>query len=65
MEAICAARGNAAEALDLYDRLGTIQQGKLADIISIKGDPLQHIGAIGEVGLVMEEGKRYDELSLH
>lgn len=65
MEAICAATGNAAEALDLDDRLGTLQQGKLADIISIMGDPLQDIGAIGEVGLVMKGGKRYDELSLN
>lgn len=65
MEAIWAATGNAAETLDLDYRLGTLQQGKLADIISIKGDPLQDIGAIGEVELVMKGGKRYDELSLN
>jgi imidazolonepropionase-like amidohydrolase len=35
----CATQGN-ARIMHLEDRLGTIQTGKLADVIAVKGDPL-------------------------
>jgi len=43
MESIMAATKNAAEALGREDELGTIEKGKLADIIIVDGDPLEDI----------------------
>jgi len=39
MEIIQAATRNAAELLGMSDRIGTLEAGKLADIISVPGDP--------------------------
>ena len=41
MEAIVSATRSAAELLDQSERLGSIEPGKLADIIAVPGDPLQ------------------------
>ncbi len=35
----CATQGN-ARIMHMEDRLGTIETGKLADVIAVKGDPL-------------------------
>ena len=43
MEAIVCATKNNAEVLGLQDELGTIEAGKLADLILVEGDPLQDI----------------------
>lgn len=45
-----------AEALGLDDRLGTLQAGKLADVVIVDGDPLKDVSAIGRVKFVMKEG---------
>jgi imidazolonepropionase-like amidohydrolase len=42
---IHAATRDAAELLDLQDRLGTLEPGKQADIIAVPGDPLARITA--------------------
>lgn len=63
MDAIVAATRRAAEALRVDDRVGTLEGGKLADVISVQGDPLQDISALQRVGLIMKAGKRYDGLS--
>ncbi len=39
--------------------LGSINVGKLADIVAVKGDPLQDINLIKQVGFVMKEGMIY------
>lgn len=57
MEAIQAATKTAAEALGLAEKLGTIEPGKIADLIMVDRDPLQDITALGEVSWVMKEGK--------
>jgi imidazolonepropionase-like amidohydrolase len=61
MDAIVAGTRHAAEALRVDDRVGTLQAGKLADVISVKGDPLQDIRTLEQVGLIMKGGKRYDD----
>jgi imidazolonepropionase-like amidohydrolase len=40
-EALVAATATAVQALGLGDRLGTIEQGKLADLAVVEGDPLR------------------------
>ena len=50
------------EAIKLGDDLGTLEAGKLADIIAVNGDPLQNIACLQEkrnIQLVMKEGRVY------
>jgi imidazolonepropionase-like amidohydrolase len=54
---------NAAEAIRMLDKVGTLEPGKCADIVSLRGDPLKDIAALREVGLIMKDGVRYDTLS--
>ena len=51
-----AATSNAARALRIADEVGTIQPGKRADLIAVPGDPLQDMGALRRVALVMQGG---------
>ncbi|WP_395846264.1 amidohydrolase family protein [Cystobacter fuscus] len=48
---------NAAELLRLHDRLGSLEAGKLADVLAVKGDPLKDLGALEQVRFVMKEGR--------
>lgn len=57
MEAIQAGTRVNAELLEWDDRLGTIEAGKLADIIAVRGDPLVDISALERVSFVMIGGK--------
>ncbi|MCL5026629.1 MAG: amidohydrolase family protein [Chloroflexi bacterium] len=56
MQAIVSATGNAAAALGLGDRVGTVEAGKEADLLLVHGDPLKEIGAIASASLVMKGG---------
>lgn len=40
MEALCSATLNNAKIMRLDDKLGTLEQGKAADVIAVRGDPL-------------------------
>jgi imidazolonepropionase-like amidohydrolase len=60
MEAIMAATKRAAEALGREDELGTIEEGKLADIVIVKGDPLKDIKVLQNkenIQKVIKDGK--------
>ena len=60
MEAIMAATKVASECLELQDDIGTLEAGKLGDIIVTSVDPLQDIWGLGQpenVPLVMKEGQ--------
>jgi len=59
IEAIRAATITAAQLLRKEDQLGTIEPGKLADIVAVPGDPLSDIKAMLNVGFVMKDGKVY------
>jgi imidazolonepropionase-like amidohydrolase len=59
MDAIVAATRNGAEALGLEDELGTIEEGKLADVIVVTGNPLADINALKNVYIVIKGGVRY------
>lgn len=56
-QAIRAATSSAAECLGCQDELGTVEAGKLADLIVVDGDPLADITALQRVALVMKNGK--------
>lgn len=55
-EALVAATKNGAIALRMQDRLGTIEKGKIADLVILEADPLQDIKNIRRISLVMKDG---------
>lgn len=57
MEAIQAGTRVGAEVLGWEDRLGTIEAGKLADIIAVPGNPLDDMSALERVSFVMLGGR--------
>ena len=57
MEAIQAGTRVNAEMLGWDDKLGTLEAGKLADIIAIPGNPLDDISLLENVSFVMLGGK--------
>jgi imidazolonepropionase-like amidohydrolase len=57
MEAIIAATRNAADNLAKAGELGTIESGKLADVIAVSGDPLKDIRNTREIKLVIRNGE--------
>jgi imidazolonepropionase-like amidohydrolase len=59
MQAIQSATRTAAELLGMSDRIGTLEAGKLADIVAVPGNPLQDITAMERVGFVMKDGVVY------
>ena len=61
MEAIKAATIGAAELLGEKDKLGSIEVGKLADIIAVDGDPLKDPLVFGKVVFVMKDGVVYKQ----
>ena len=56
MEIIDAATRNAAELLDMQERIGTLEPGTLADLIGVPGDPLQAVKALEHPKFVMKGG---------
>jgi imidazolonepropionase-like amidohydrolase len=56
MDVIVAATKNGAECIGIQDKVGTLAEGKTADIIALQGDPLQEIEAVKKVCFVMKGG---------
>lgn len=61
LEAIQAATLNAAQLLGIEATLGTIEAGKIADIIAVTGNPDEDIAVMKDVTFVMKEGKVYKQ----
>jgi len=59
IQVISAATKTNAEILDRFDELGSIEPGKLADIIIVDGDPLRNIEALDYVDVVIKDGIVY------
>jgi len=59
MEALDAGTVNAAIFLGYEDRLGTIEKGKIADLVALGGNPLENPDSLREVKAVMKEAKVY------
>ena len=57
IDALRSATSIDADLFGLSAKLGTLEKGKLADIIAIPGDPTTDITATERVSFVMKEGK--------
>jgi imidazolonepropionase-like amidohydrolase len=57
IDAIKAATSSDAELLGIAQKAGTLEKGKLADVIAMPGDPIADITATERVSFVMKEGK--------
>jgi len=59
MDALIAGTRNGAEAIGMLSDLGTIEAGKIADIIVVAGDPLTSMEAMKRIAVVIKDGIRY------
>jgi len=59
IEAIKSATIVAAGILGIADKIGTIETGKLADVVATDENPLVNIKTIEKVSFVMKEGVVY------
>ncbi len=59
LEAIASATRSAAELLNEWDDMGSIEAGKYADIVAVPGDPRDDVAEFGRVHFVMKAGKVY------
>ena len=60
METIMATTRNPAEGYRVLDRVGTIEAGKLANMVILNADPLQDIRNVQKIEWVIKEGKLID-----
>jgi len=60
MQAIRAATGVAARYLGWDDRVGSLQPGRYADLVAVRGDPLQDIRLLENIALVIKGGEVID-----
>ncbi len=58
-QALRSATVTAAELLGWQEQLGTVEAGKLADIVAVPGNPLQDVAVLGRVQFVMKDGVVY------
>jgi imidazolonepropionase-like amidohydrolase len=56
MQAIVAGTSNGATLLGLEAEVGTIAAGKRADLVAVRGDPIQNIALLERVDFVMKDG---------
>ena len=56
MDVIVAATQNGAECIGIQDEVGTLAEGKAADIIAVDGDPLTDMESVKRVRFVMKGG---------
>ena len=63
-QAIRIATLNGATYLGIAHELGTVEAGKLADLVVLEGDPTSDITAVRNVRLVFKDGIGYDPARL-
>ena len=59
MRAIQSATVAGADLLGIADKVGSIRQGKFADLIAVRGDPLVNVRLLEDVRFVMKQGEIY------
>ena len=55
-EALQAATKTNSEILDMDDRLGTLEPGKLADVLVVRGRPDENLDELAKVDVVIRDG---------
>ena len=60
-EAIKSGTVGSSALLRISDEYGTIESGKMADIIAVKSNPLEDIKVMKQVSFVMKDGKVYKD----
>lgn len=58
-EAIKSATMGASSLLKITDKFGSIEAGKMADIVAVRGNPLEDISLLENVSFVMKDGVIY------
>jgi imidazolonepropionase-like amidohydrolase len=61
IQAIRSATVNAADLLGMQAQVGSIESGKLADIVAVPGDPLNDVGFLQKVNFVMKDGQIFKQ----
>jgi len=59
IDALKAGTSRDADLLGLSDKIGTLEAGKLADVVAVPGDPVENIRQTEHVFFVMKEGVIY------
>ena len=57
-QAIRAITSDAARACRIEEDLGTLEKGKLADLLAVEGDPLEDLASLRRVKAVFKEGEK-------
>lgn len=57
MEAIQSATVSAADLLGISTTVGSIEVGKLADIVAVSGDPIKNIRVMEMMHFIMKDGE--------
>ena len=57
MEALMSGTSEAARALNISDRVGTLEPGKQADVLVVNGDPLADLSNLADVAAVFKRGR--------
>jgi imidazolonepropionase-like amidohydrolase len=58
IEALATAHSTAAELLRMAEQIGTVEPGKLADLVVLDGDPQVDVSAVRQVYMVIKAGQR-------
>jgi hypothetical protein len=64
VEAIQIASANGAKALGIYDKTGSVEAGKVADLVVVNGNPAERIADIKNVETVFKDGYGYDSAKM-
>ena len=57
MEALMSGTSEAARALNIIDRVGSLEAGKQADVLVVNGDPLADLSTLTDVAAVFKRGQ--------
>jgi len=58
MQALIAATRNCADLCEVLDELGTVEQGKIADLIVVEDNPLDNISNLRKLKMVFKDGQK-------